>query len=52
MVTRAISLLIVVGDHEALEANPNWATLISYCNENRALKRGERILHGRITAPK
>lgn len=50
MVTRAISLLIVVGDHTTLQSDPNWAKMIKYCNENLALQRENRILHRRIEA--
>lgn len=39
MLTRAISLLIIVGNHEALQMDPNWAELINFCNENKALIR-------------
>lgn len=52
MITRAISLLIIVGDHESLQSDPNWAELITYCNENGALKREGKVLHRRIKAPK
>lgn len=51
MVTRAISLLIVVGDHEALENDHNWAEFIAHCNNNGALTRNNQILHSRIKAP-
>lgn len=51
MVTRAISLLIVVGNHEALECDDNWAELILHCNRNGALIRESKILHQRIKAP-
>lgn len=51
MMTRAIGLLIIVGSHEALEDDGNWAALIEYCNKNGALIREKRILHPRIKAP-
>lgn len=51
MLTRAISLLIVVGNHEALDRDSNWEELIDHCNRNRALIRDGKILHQRIKAP-
>lgn len=51
MLTRAISLLIVVGHHESLETDPNWAQLIDYCIKNGALMREDKIIHPRIKAP-
>lgn len=37
IITRAKSLLIIVGDPCTLAVNPNWAKLIKYCGENNAL---------------
>lgn len=51
MVTRAIGLLIIVGNHTALECDRNWAALIEHCNKNGALIRENRKLHSRIIAP-
>lgn len=51
MVTRAISLLIIVGNHETLECDRNWAMLIKHCNEHGALIRENKKLHPRIKAP-
>lgn len=51
MITRAIGLLIIVGNHEALESDRNWAALIEHCNKNGALIRQKRTLYPRIKAP-
>lgn len=51
MLTRAISLLIIVGNHEALNSNENWAELITTCIKNKALVRNGKILYPRIEAP-
>lgn len=51
MITRAISLLIIVGNHESLESDHNWAALIEHCNKNGALVRGNKVLYPRIKAP-
>lgn len=48
MITRAKSLLIIVGKHEALSIDTNWGEIIKCCCQNKALVRGERILHERI----
>lgn len=52
MVTRAVSLLIVIGDHEALEQDHNWAEFIDQCNAKGALLRDNKTLHPRIRPPK
>lgn len=51
MVTRAKSLLIIVGNHEALETDENWAEIIRFCIQNGSLVREGRKLHGRVEAP-
>lgn len=51
MITRAISLLIIVGDQDALYSDANWKVLIDYCIKNDCLVRAGRKLHRRITAP-
>lgn len=51
ILTRAKSLLIIVGDPHTLSKDPNWATLIEYCIENRALIQGDKPFHIRIIAP-
>lgn len=33
-VTRAIALLIVIGNPDILQCDPNWRSLIEYCVEN------------------
>lgn len=51
MITRPICLLIVIGNHTALNSDPNWAQFIDYCHKNDALVRKDRLLHKRIIAP-
>lgn len=50
-ITRAISLLIIVGDHVGLGVVDNWKELIDYCDEKNSLVRDGRKLHKRILAP-
>lgn len=51
MITRAISLLIIIGDHKTLNIDPNWQKLIERCNSNGALMQGDKVLHPRIKVP-
>lgn len=51
MITRAISLLIIIGNRDTLEQDSNWKTVIDYVQKNQALVRGGRKLHPRIEAP-
>lgn len=48
MITLAISLLIIVGNHEALSRDDKWAELIGHCNKNGALIRKNKVLHPRV----
>lgn len=51
--SRAIGLLIIVGNHEALECDrSHWAAMIEHCNKNGALIRQKKTLYLRIKAPK
>lgn len=50
MLTRAICLLIIVGNHRSLQAaDDKWAELIRFCSDNNALMLEGRRLHDRIT---
>lgn len=51
MITRAICLLVIVGDSNALNYDANWKQLINYCEEKNALVCGDRKLYKRVTAP-
>lgn len=51
MITRATSLMIIIGDHSTLYGSAHWKELIDYCIENRALKAGEKVLHPRVEIP-
>lgn len=52
MITRSISLLIVVGDYETLYNDPNWKIFIDYvCNNNGLIGAGGKKLHARIGPP-
>lgn len=37
MITRAKSLLVIVGDPHSLQHDANWNKLIEYCLENNAM---------------
>lgn len=37
MITRAVSLLVIIGDTETLRSNPKWKEFIQYCEEQGAL---------------
>lgn len=52
MITRAKSLLIVVGDHNTLCADGNWDKFYKYCAENGAALRNGRKMHKRIVFDK
>lgn len=51
MITRAICLVIIVGDHETLELDQNWHKIIEKCNSKGALRQSGKPLHPRIMAP-
>lgn len=42
MITRAKSLLIIVGDPYLLEQDANWSKFIQFCFKNRCLVQGKR----------
>lgn len=48
MLTRAIGLLIIVGDHETLSTDDNWKFVIDYISENGGLFRDKTKLNPRI----
>lgn len=48
MLTRAICLLIIVGDHEALSSNENWDVLIQKCFQKGVMLRNGKKLHPRV----
>lgn len=43
MLTRAKSLLIVIGDPFTLEQDENWLELMKYCLENEALIQSQNV---------
>ena len=57
MITRAIALLIVVGDHQMLKnvdetaKTDHWEQFIEYVEKNGALVKYGRKMHRRIEAP-
>lgn len=51
MITRAKSLLIIVGDSQTLSSDKNWKELIDYIEKERALIRKGKPLHPRIIGP-
>lgn len=48
MITRAIALLIVIGDEENLKTDSHWAKFIEYIENNDEIIR--KKIHPRITA--
>lgn len=48
MITRPTSLLIIVGDHNALSLNKNWSDIVNLCSDERALLQENRTLHPRV----
>lgn len=51
MVTRAKSLLILIGKETTLQIDANWAEIIELCSQNKAFIRNGKMLHNRIEAP-
>lgn len=50
MITRAIAMLIVVGDHEILNTDRDWAQFIAFVENNGALVKNGKQMHPRIKA--
>lgn len=48
MITRPKSLLIVIGDHNALCNDQSWKYLFKYCEQNGATLCNDRKMHQRI----
>lgn len=48
MITRAKSLMIIVGNHTTLCEDENWQYLFEYCLENGATLRNGRKMHQRV----
>lgn len=48
MVTRAIALLIIVGDDETLGQDKNWRAYIDYIINNGGAKKNGKVMHPRI----
>lgn len=51
MMTRAKSLLIIVGDHASLDSVKCWNEQIKLCQELGSLMKNGRKLYPRICAP-
>lgn len=51
MITRAIGLMIIVGDHETLQKDENWEWVIKYISNNGAMQRIGKNLNPRIRWP-
>lgn len=49
MLTRAISLLVLICDHETLASDTNWNKLISLAFEKKAVNLNGKKIHPRIT---
>lgn len=41
MLTRAKSLLIIIGNEQTLQTNEIWREVITYCRENRSVIYGD-----------
>lgn len=50
--TRAESLLVIIGDHGAFYANKYYKRLIDYCIEMGSITKDGRKLNPRIQAPR
>lgn len=51
MITRAKSLLIIIGDHNTLCEDQNWKHFFEYCSSNEAVLRNGKKMHKRIEWP-
>lgn len=51
MITRAKALLIVVGDHQLLNQDADWAKFIQFVAKNNALAKEGKKLAARIEFP-
>lgn len=51
MLTRAKSLLIILGDCKTLCSDENWRKMYDYCTEKKALFVNGRKQHERIEFP-
>lgn len=51
LITRAKALLIVVGDHELLNQDKDWARFIQFVAKNSALVKEGKKLAARIEYP-
>lgn len=49
MVTRAKSLLIIIGKHKLLNNDKYWRSMIEFCAKNKALSQNGIILKPRIS---
>lgn len=46
MLTRAQSLLVIIGDPHTLYTDPNWSYLLEFCKENESFDDSEGIANG------
>lgn len=51
MITRAIALLIVVGDDRVLNTDDDWEKFLKYVEENEGWLGKRKTIHPRIMAP-
>lgn len=48
MITRAKSLLIIIGDHKTLCTDDSWKKLFDFCSANDAILMNGKKMHKRI----
>lgn len=48
MISRAKSLLILIGHHETLCTDNNWKQIFDYCSKYNATLRNGKKMHQRI----